>query len=66
MNFFKPSMQVLNNFYGNRQLNEFQGKETKVNVIIGRAKVMKELSDSLEDSKNALECPNKKPKQTFK
>ena len=59
-------MQVLKNFYGNRQLSEFQGKETKINVTIGRAKVTKELSDSLEDSTNALQCPNKKPKQTFK
>ena len=50
---FETSIRVLANFYGAEQVDEFQGKESKVHVIIDKEEVMKELSNFLLDSKDA-------------
>ena len=60
VNLFEPSMWVLANFYGTEQVNEFQGKESKVDVIIDKEEVIKELLNFLLDSKDAFQCHNKK------
>ena len=60
VNLFEPSMQVLANFYDAEQVNEFQGKESKADVIIDKEEVIKELLDFLLDSKDAFQCHNKK------
>ena len=51
------------NFYSTEQLDEFQGKEPKVDAIIDKEEVMKDLSDFFLDSKDAFQCHNKKTNQ---
>ena len=63
VNLFEPSIRVLANFYGTEQVDKFQGKESKVDVIIDKEEVMKELSGFLLDSKNAFQCHNKEMNQ---
>ena len=60
VNLFETSIQVLANFYGPEQVDEFQGKESKVDVIIDKEEVMKELANFLLDSKDVSQCHNKK------
>ena len=57
---FETSIRALANFYRAEQVDEFQGKESKVHVIIDKEEVMKELSNFLLDSKDASQCHNKK------
>ena len=58
--FETKSIWVLANFYGTEQVDEFQGKKSKVDAIIDKEEVMKDLSGFLLDSKDALQCHNKK------
>ena len=51
---FETSIRVLANFYGAEQVDEFQGKESKVHVIIDKEEVMKELSNFLLDSNDTM------------
>ena len=60
VNLFESSIRVLSNFYGKETVDEFQGKESKVDVIIDKEEVMKELPDFLLNSKDAFQCQNKK------
>ena len=60
VNFFESNIRVLTNFYGTEQVDEFQGKESKVDTIIDEEEVIKELSDFLLDYKDAFQCHNKK------
>ena len=60
VNLFEISIQVLVNFYGTEQVDEFQGKEPKVDAIIDKKEVMKDLSDFPLDSKDAFQCHNQK------
>ena len=60
VNLFETSFRVLANFYETEQVDEFQGKESKVDAIIDKEEVMKDLSDFLLDSKDAFQCHNKK------
>ena len=60
---FETSIRVLANFYGAEQVDEFQGKESKVHVIIDKEEVMKELSNFLLDSKDASHVTIKKRNQ---
>ena len=63
VNLFETSIQVMVNFYGTEQVDEFQGKEPKVDAIIDKEEVMKNLSDFLLDSKDTFQCHNKKTNQ---
>ena len=45
VNLFEPSMWVLTNFYGTEQVDEFQRNKSKVDAIIDKEEVKKELSD---------------------
>ena len=54
VNLFEPSIWVLTKFYGTEQACEFQGKESKVDAIIDKEEVMKELLYFLLDSKDAF------------
>ena len=63
VNLFELSIQVLTNCYGTEQVDEFQGKESKVDAIIDKEEVMKELLDFLLDPKDAFQCHKKKTKQ---
>ena len=60
INLFETSVWVLVNFYGTEQVDEFQGKEPKVDGIIDKEEVMKDLPDFLLDSKDAFQCHDKK------
>ena len=64
VNLFETSIQVLANFYSAEQVDEFQGKESKVDAIIDKEEVMKELANFLLDSKDASQdasqCHNNK------
>ena len=60
VNQFETSFRVLANFHETEQVDEFQGKESKVDAIIDKEEVMKDLSDFLLDSKDAFQCHNKK------
>ena len=60
---FETSIRVLANFYGAEQVDEFQGKESKVHVIIDKEEVMKELSNFLLNSKDASHVTTKKRNQ---
>ena len=60
VNLFETSFQVLAHFYKTEQVDEFQGKESKVDAISDKEEVMKDLSDFLLDSKDAFQCHNKK------
>ena len=46
---FETSIWVLGNFYGTEQVDEFQGKESKVDAIIDKEQVMKDWSIRLSD-----------------
>ena len=46
---FETSIWVLGNFYGTEQVDEFQGKESKVDAIIDKEQVMKDRSIRLSD-----------------
>ena len=59
VNLFEPSMWVLTNFYGTEQVDEFQRNKSKVDVIIDKEEVKKELSDFLLDSKDDFQCHEK-------
>ena len=63
VNLFETNVQVLVNFYGTEQVDEFQGQEPKVDGIIDKEEVMKDLPDFLLDSKDAFQCHNKKTNQ---
>ena len=63
VNVFEPSIQALASFNGTEQVDEFQRKESQVDVITDKEEVMKELSDFLLDSKDDFQCHNKKTKQ---
>ena len=63
VNLFETSIQVMVNFYGTEQVDEFQGKEPNIDAIIDKEEVMKNLSDFLLDSKDAFQCYNKKTNQ---
>ena len=63
VNLFETSVQILVNFYGTEQVDEFQGQEPKVDGIIDKEEVMKDLPDFLLDSKDAFQCHNKKTNQ---
>ena len=58
VNLFESNIRVLTNFYGTEQVDEFQGKESKVDTIIDKDEVIKELSDFLLDYKDAFQCHN--------
>ena len=60
---FETSIRALANFYRAEQVDEFQGKESKVHVIIDKEEVMKELSNFLLDSKDASHVTTKKRNQ---
>ena len=60
INLFETSVRVLVNFYGTEQVDEFQGKEPKVDGIIDKEEVMKDLPYFLLDSKDVFQCHNKK------
>ena len=49
VNLFETSIWVLGNFYGTEQVDEFQGKESKVDAIIDKEHVMKDRSIRLSD-----------------
>ena len=57
---FEPSIRVLANFYRTEQIDEFQGKESKVDAITDKEEDIKELSDFLLDSEDTFQCHNKK------
>ena len=63
VNLFETSIRVLANFYGAEQVDELQGKKSKVDAIIDKDEVMKDLSGFLLDSKDAFQCHNKKTNQ---
>ena len=44
VNLFETCIWVLANFYGTEQVDEFQGMESKVDAIIDKEQVMKDLS----------------------
>ena len=60
VNLFEPSIWVLANFYETEEVDDFQGKEWKVDAIIDKEEVMKELSDFLLDSKDVFNVTTKK------
>ena len=49
VNLFETNIWVLGNFYGTEQVDEFQGKESKVDAIIDKEQVMKDRSIRLSD-----------------
>ena len=49
VNLFETSIWVLGNFYGTEQVDQFQGKESKVDAIIDNEQVMKDRSIRLSD-----------------
>ena len=61
VNLFETSIWVLANFYGTEQVDEFQGMESKVDAIIDKEQVMKDLSDY-----QIYQCHNKKNKPGWK
>ena len=60
VNLFETSIGGLANFYGTEQVDELQGKKSKVDAIINKEEVMKDLSRFPLDSKDAFQCHNKK------
>ena len=60
VNLFETSIGGLANFYGTEQVDELQGKKSKVDAIIDKEEVMKDLSGFPLDSKDAFQCHNKK------